>query len=402
MSDSYMDYGNHFKLFCGELRKISIHVELCRYFSPNDQKSRELEQHLTVNDKGRVWFSAYAYEDLEYKKIRKESFSVDKKGIRFLFDLLEEFFSKKREIPHILDGDICNIELTNSDGEVFTYPWYLGNWYMVDNYSLSDVLREVTGMLDLYGFDGNARFHIIDRITLDFTRVKKFLPDNLMNGITPDLVTWKYKEQIVIDRPKHSLSQFVVIGSGCKIAHEYDIEGAIDSLLDGFDGDTLFRILPETPDNVINNPDDISLYRLTINYRNKEKYEVEGVFDQYGLPVDYDNFVSSILKCIGFYNFGLGETLLKINYGKKRRCEGQYIYLSCIFEENGKPYFYRTEDDTIDINDFLLVEAGEDDHKAIVKVVGVEYYDKNNVPLPINKTRSVIRKATESDFEKDF
>lgn len=398
MSDLFMDNGNHFRLFKGRLRKISINTELCRYFSPTEQKSTELEQRITINNKGQVWFSAYAFENMEYRKTRKEVFTADKKGVRFLFELIEEFFSKKQEIPKVLEGDICNIELTNTDGEIFSFKGFLGDWYFVDDYSLSDVLRDVTGMMDLYAFDGKAKFHIIDRVTLDFTRVKKFLPDNMMNGITPDLVTWSYKEQIVIDRNKHSLSQFVVIGNGCKIAHEYEVQGGIESLLDGFNGDKLFRNVPETPKNVINNPDDISLYRLTLDYRNKQNYTVEGVFDKYGLPEDYDMFVNSILKFIGFYNFGLGETLLKMNYDRRRRCEGEYIYLTVVFEEHGKQYYYRTEDDSIDVNDFLLVEAGDDNHRAIVKVVKVDYYDRENLPLPLEKTRTVIRKAIESDF----
>ena len=399
MSDLFMDNGNHFKLYNGRLRKISINTELCRYFSPTEQKSSELEQRLTINNKGQAWFSAYAFDNMEYKKTRKEVFSVDKKSVKFLFNLIEKFFSVKRDIPKVLEGDICNIELTNTDGEVFPYTGFLGSWYEVDNYNLSEVLRNVTGMLDLYAFDGNAKFHVIDRITLDFTRVKKFLPDTMMNGISADKVTWKYKEQIVIDREKHTFNQFVVIGNGCRIAHEYEVESGIDSLLDGYDGDKLFRVLPKTPDNVINNPDDISLYRLTLDYRNKQQYKVEGIFDKYGLPEDYDMFVNSILKFIGFYNFGLGETLLKLNYDKRRRCEGEYIYLSVIFEEHGEKYFYRTEDDSIDINDFLLVEAGSDNHKAVVKVVDVEYYNKENVPWPLDKTRNVIRRAIETDFE---
>ena len=398
MPDLFVGDKESFKPFKGKLRKISMEIQLNLMLDNPNDGGVELEQHLTLNDRGRVWFSAYGFKNLEYKKLRKENFSVDKKGTNFLFDLLEKFFSVAHEMPVVLDGDYCFIELTNTDDEKFVYAVFLCDEYIQDNYNLSDVFRDVIGRTDFYAFDGKARFHIVDKIVLDFTRVKKFLP-NAPKGFKADYVTWNYKEQIVIDRKDHSFAQYVVIGKGCKIAHEYYVEGGIENLLDSFDGDNLFRIVPKTPDNVINNPDDISLYRITVGYRNESEYMVEGVFDQYGLPEDYDMFVTALLKFMGFYNFGLGETLLKLNYNKKRRCEGQYIYLTCIFEEHGKTYFYRTEDDTIDINDFLIVEAGSDNHKAIVKVVGVEYYDEDSVPFPVSKTRSILRRAEESDFE---
>ena len=387
-----------FSPFRGKLRKISISSELSMYFCPPDDYDGEYEQHLTINDKGRVWFKAMGHVNREFKQTRKKTFTVDKKGVEFLFNLIEMFFANREESPYVLDGGTLNIELSNTDGETFYYHESLSSAYVLENISLSDVMRDVLNMKDIFAFDGNAKFHVINKITLDFTRVKTFIPDNMPKEIMTPFVTWEYKEQIVVDRESQSLCQYVVVGKGCKIAHEYEVQGGINELLDGLDGDILFREIPQTPDNVINNPDDISLYRINVEYDNAKPYMVEGVFDQYGLPKDYDMFVTSLLKFMGFYNFGLGETLLKLNYGRKRRCKDQYIYLSCIFEEHGKTYYYRTEDDTIDINDFLVVEAGSDNHKAIVKVVGVDYYYESDVPLPLNRTRTILRRATDEDF----
>lgn len=390
---------DEFKTFRGKLRKISIGSELCLYFCPPMDFKGECEQHITINDKGRVWFKAKGHVNCEFKETRKKNFSVDKKGVDFLFRLIERFFTGRGREPLIDDGDMLFVELTNTDGEIYQYVESLSGEFSVDDISLSDVMRDVLGMKDIFAFDGNARFHVIDKITLDFTRVKSFIPENMPKGINAPKVTWEYKEQVVIDRKKQSLSQYVVIGSGCKIAHEYEVQGGINELLDSLDGDELFQDVPVTPSNVINNPDDISLYRINVEYENATPYMVEGVFDKYGLPADYDMFVKSLLNFMGFYNFGLGETLLRLNYDRKRRCEGEYIYLTVIFENNGKPYFYLTDDDSIDINDFLLVEAGSDNHKAIVKVVGVDYYKKEEVPYPVDKTRKILRRAEESDFD---
>lgn len=36
----------------------------------------------------------------------------------------------------------------------------------------------------------------------------------------------------------------------------------------------------------------------------------------------------------------------------------------------------------------MLVPAGKDDHEAVVEVVNIEYFSKENVPLPVENQRS--------------
>ena len=62
-------------------------------------------------------------------------------------------------------------------------------------------------------------------------------------------------------------------------------------------------------------------------------------------------------------------------------------------------YYYLTDDDSIEIGDFVLVPAGKDNHEAVVEVVNIEYFSEENVPLPIEKTKRIIRKCTDDDFD---
>ena len=57
-----------------------------------------------------------------------------------------------------------------------------------------------------------------------------------------------------------------------------------------------------------------------------------------------------------------------------------------------------TEDDSIEIGDFVLVPAGKDNHEAVVKVVNIEYFDEENVPLPIKNTKEIICKCMDENF----
>lgn len=59
---------------------------------------------------------------------------------------------------------------------------------------------------------------------------------------------------------------------------------------------------------------------------------------------------------------------------------------------------YITDDDSIEIGDFVLVPASKDNHEAVVEVVNIEYFSEENVPLPIEKTKKIIRKCSDEDF----
>ena len=50
-------------------------------------------------------------------------------------------------------------------------------------------------------------------------------------------------------------------------------------------------------------------------------------------------------------------------------CNGRFC--SVTFDEGYKSYYYLTEDDSIEIGDFVLVPAGKDNHEAVVEAVRV-------------------------------
>lgn len=86
-------------------------------------------------------------------------------------------------------------------------------------------------------------------------------------------------------------------------------------------------------------------------------------------------------------------------YGKVKRRTTDYIYCSVVFEEGQKSYYYLTEDDSIKIGDFVLVPAGKDNREVVVEVVNIEYFSEDNVPLPIEKTKRIICKCMDEDFD---
>lgn len=99
------------------------------------------------------------------------------------------------------------------------------------------------------------------------------------------------------------------------------------------------------------------------------------------MPDDFADFAETVFDFIRFY--GLGEILDPSVYGKAKRCKSEYIFCSVTFDGGYKSYYYLTEDDSIEIGDFVL--AGKDNHEAVVEVVNIEYFDEEKIPLPIEK-----------------
>ena len=94
-----------------------------------------------------------------------------------------------------------------------------------------------------------------------------------------------------------------------------------------------------------------------------------------------------------------GNLVNGVVYGKAKRRKSEYIFCSGTFDDGYKSYYYLTDDDSIEIGDFVLVPAGNDNHEAVVEVVNIEYFSEENVPLPIEKTKRIIRKCTDEDFD---
>ena len=235
------------------------------------------------------------------------------------------------------------------------------------------------------------------RIALDYHRVTKIKPQEVPEDATWEFVTWDYTEHLIIDRETETLEHIQNIGSGCKVSRKYEIEGGIESLLENFNAEDLFSHIEGNPDDVIDTPNETKDYKITIDYKKSPQRVIEGNYDKNGLPEDFADFAETLFEFIRFY--GLGEVLDPSVYGKAKRRKSEYIFCSVTFDDGYKSYYYLTDDDSIEVGDFVLVPAGKDNHEAVVEVVNIEYFSEENVPLPIEKTKRIIRKCTDEDFD---
>ena len=80
-------------------------------------------------------------------------------------------------------------------------------------------------------------------------------------------------------------------------------------------------------------------------------------------------------------------------------------YCEVIFARDGDSYYYLLRDKDIKIGDFVVVPVHRENEEKVAKVVNVKDYSYTEAPYPLNKTKSVIRKYTDLDFDllkKDY
>lgn len=385
-------------IFQGTLKKMRIvSNNIC--YGPMPEPDEEVEQHLTINDEGHVWFSGYKFGNSgeRYEKARTKNFRIEKASVDKLLNAIATYFGN--EYIEFFATDIGNwvMELTSTEGTTYKFRGSLCADFDYEGTDLSDLVRDIVGMDDLYVFDGNCKLDVINRIALDYHRVTKIKPKEVPEGATREFVTWDYTEHLIIDRETETLEYIQNIGSGCKVSRKYEIEGGIESLLENFNAEDLFSHIEGNPDDVIDTPNETKDYKITIDYKKNPQRIIEGSYDKNGLPEGFSNFAETVFDFIRFY--GMGEILDPSVYGKAKRRQSEYIFCSVTFDEGYKSYYYLTDDDSIEIGDFVLVPAGKDNHEAVVEVVNIEYFSEENVPLPVEKTKKIIRKCTDNDFK---
>lgn len=248
----------------------------------------------------------------------------------------------------------------------------------------------------------------IDRIQVDYCRTTTVYPRTAEERAHWQSFTRSHSEHLILDRFSGTLELQFELAPGCSVTHKYQLKEQVTELLDRFSQEALFAdSYPQTESGVEQTGGEECLvqdlkrstaYLITIRYRGNRERKISGSYDKNCLPADYPQFMRPIFSLIQEFSFG--EMIFPEVYEKSRRKKGELIYCSVVFDNGLKTYYYRTEDDSLDAGDDVVVPAGRDNHLSIARIVKVEYFAPADVPFPIEKTKVILRRCTEDDYNE--
>ena len=117
-----------------------------------------MEQHITINSEGRVWFAAYVFgqscNNGRHEKSRTENLKLAKDSTDKIFSAFTAYFSQGYDKVFATDTGDWDMELMNTEGKIYKFRGSLCSDFKVNGIDLSELLRDSLNMPDLYAFDG--------------------------------------------------------------------------------------------------------------------------------------------------------------------------------------------------------------------------------------------------------
>ena len=138
-----------------ELKKITLVSNNIGY-GPRPEPDEEVEQRLTINAAGRVWFTGYAFGQGfgKHTPARRSQLSLGKENAQKILDMLDRYFTDDRIIYMATDVGDWKLTMTGATGEKRTFTGPLCNDPILENVGISAVTRRLIPIEGLFMFDG--------------------------------------------------------------------------------------------------------------------------------------------------------------------------------------------------------------------------------------------------------
>lgn len=288
--------------FQGPLKKIRL-VSFDDTYRTRPGSGLEVEERLTINSKGRVWFSAYKHGESYFDNLiltRKQALSLDPwQGEKILKDL-EDVFKNGYED---LDESACGwyLQMIDKTGKLFEFHGSFVGALNFEGGRLSEDLRDLTGLENLLAFDGKYKAEQIRKISIAYHRLSKNVD---LDEVNENSLGQSYWEDLVLDREAGRISHTCQVDGGYKMSSTYESPTELENFFASLDPDRFFVLTEGNPLGLIEYPNETRDYKITIDYESRPSLVLQGSFDKKGLPYGFDDFAKTILNFANYYKFG--------------------------------------------------------------------------------------------------
>ncbi len=341
----------------------------------------EDKQVLNVDIDGNVSLKSFSYDYVNLKFILKDEYKykIDPKRTSDIISIINTYFRENINLPLSLDGTHFILEFYEKDkGEPLSYRFDL-----LEDKEISRLVRQFLMNYDLFVFDGRKNYDNIEKIVLNYQRTIK------ENKETDEEVSYKgIREELQLDKDSINIKRG--LQDGTLVEFSYRLTDKFKDFLGFLENFEVFYYVEDFKDELIYDPDDKNFYQLLISYEKKGEIRTEGTYDRRNLPYFFPIFIGNLTEIL--LDSSIPDILDPNIYGKLIRSESDYIYLSVEFSPDSKSYYYRTDDETIKVGDRVLVPVGNHGRETMAEVVNIEYFSYENLPLPLEETKIVIKK----------
>lgn len=359
----------------------------------------KLGERLMVCEDGRVRRTEIFAKEAcgEYRKKRTTWTCRSRRGLNLLFAVLT-LLARSDALAHgcgvlLCDGGEWSLKLWSRSGETAKYSGSL--WAGLGAIDLSELVRRALGRPDLWAFEESGREWDLARVEMTYRPARDDCPPAFRRRACAGM------ETLVLDREEDRLAYRLW---GMKKDRRIVLQGGVAEFLSQWDEAALFaKNGPTEPEDVPDAFPPVLLMRkgaagqrpgtyiLTVRYRGAPKAVWQGRFQQDELPEEWSEWADEVRT---LFTPPAGSRLLDPAwYNWRPRRPGEQIYCHVAFEEGGKTYCYRTEDESIRPGDRVLVPAGPENETKAVTVVRVDYVRPEDAPYPPAKTKIILGKV---------
>ena len=363
--------------FYGTLEKIRIRS--CRATDPSLPGFNE-EQLLEITRDGEVKLTQKAPSGTEKNKIHISQADADS-----VFAAFSETFAsyRKERIPSI--SGHWRVRLLTDDNEVYFYHGANGQDYRYHDESLTDILRQRTGMPGLFGLSVKTE-----------TKSKVKSIEISLEQTATNEVKDKYASEYGICI--HDTNEWLLISSEGtltynrrianigRISLQYELKDKVTEFLKLYEGRNVFsRPKGHSPDTV---QDEIrKTYKMVVTRDDGDTSVLEGSFDKNGLPGDWADFVGRLTDF--FQDQSLGILFDSRSYNKVLRKNDEVAVCGVDIDGVVRTRYYRCGDEICE-DDTVVVPTPMKHTMAIGRVVEVRHYPKDQVPKDMARTQEIL------------
>ena len=370
--------------FHGGLKKIRI-----RSYRATDPSMPGFDekQLLEITRDGTVKLTQKAPEGTEKAKTRISQADAD-----YIFAAFSETFAnyRRERIPSV--SGHWRVRLLTNDNEVYFFHGANGQDYRYHDESLTDILRQRTGMPKLFGLCVKAE-----------TKNKVKSIEISLEQTAADAVKDKYAneyETCIHDTHEWLLISFQgSITYNRRIAHvgrvslQYELKDKVAEFLKVYDDQSVFsHPKGHSPDTV---QDEVrKTYRIVVTRDSGDTSVLEGSFDKDGLPDNWADFVGRLKDFL--QDQSLGMLFDSRVYSKVLRKSNEVAFCGVDIDGVVRTRYYRCGDEICE-GDTVVVPTPMKHTLAIGRAVEIRYCPKGQIPKEMAQAQEILGLAKETE-----